>query len=400
MRWRSIALVGGAALVLASAATAARAPSPTPRHWSTDAPPAPAAATVATHKDDASLGGVGVGGGARGAAAVAHAAPRKLPPLLPLTASTAATLVLAAIALAVAAAGGIGGGGVLVPLYLLLLGAPPRDAVALSNATILGGAIASLAFNVQRVTAAGAPVIDWDVVLAMEPSTVVGAVAGAIANKVVPGWLTTASLTLLLAAMTAKLAARAREARQAENDARRSDGEGLLAAEAPKPPSLAGVPDEPPPGPAFPLAKVAALGGLCAVVAASDGAKKAVRCGSPAYWAASLAVLPPALFLAWRTRVRLLAETAAAGQGSAAAGHVRWTRRTTLLFPALSTAAGAVAGLFGVGGGIVKAPLMLELGVPPDVAAATSGESGEGQRRLGSERAAAACPRPPLLQSP
>jgi uncharacterized membrane protein YfcA len=31
-----------------------------------------------------------------------------------------------------------------------------------------------------------------------------------------------------------------------------------------------------------------------------------------------------------------------------------------------------VAGLFGLGGGVVKAPLMLELGVLPEVAAATS----------------------------
>jgi uncharacterized membrane protein YfcA len=32
----------------------------------------------------------------------------------------------------------------------------------------------------------------------------------------------------------------------------------------------------------------------------------------------------------------------------------------------------ACAGLFGVGGGIIKAPLMLEMGVCPEVAAATS----------------------------
>jgi hypothetical protein len=31
-----------------------------------------------------------------------------------------------------------------------------------------------------------------------------------------------------------------------------------------------------------------------------------------------------------------------------------------------------VTGLFGIGGGVVKGPLMLELGVPPDAAAATS----------------------------
>ena len=53
-------------------------------------------------------------------------------------------------------------------------------------------------------------------------------------------------------------------------------------------------------------------------------------------------------------------------------GDVEWSRRNTLLFPALSSLAGLIAGMFGVGGGIVKGPLMLEMGVLPDVAAATS----------------------------
>lgn len=53
-------------------------------------------------------------------------------------------------------------------------------------------------------------------------------------------------------------------------------------------------------------------------------------------------------------------------------GDIIWTPRTTLTYPAMCSIAGIVAGMFGVGGGIVKAPLMLTLGVLPDVAAATS----------------------------
>lgn len=435
----AVTLVGVLALALSRAS---RTPPPSPASHLFAAP----AASTALESMHAPLGHVGIGlWGGRGAEAfwagrdhegastapwpsVGHpTAPSTLPPLLPLTRSTVATLLLAAVALAVAAAGGIGGGGVLVPLYLLALRAPPRDAVALSNATILGGALASLAFNARRRTAAGSPVIDWDVVLAMEPTTVCGAVAGAIANKVVPGWLTTAALTLLLAAMTVKLAGRARGLHSEENgarldehqsllaaeggtnDARREAGQGLRAAEGgatvPKPPAeprpLAGVPDAPPAA-TLPMAKVSALAGLCAIVAASDGAKGAVRCGSPLYWAASLAVLPPALWLAWRTRNRLLAEAAGEGGGSSPCGHVRWTPHTTALFPALSTLAGAVAGLFGVGGGIIKAPLMLELGVPPDVAAATSGQGGGRKRDDGARARSPLRPPspPPLSQSP
>jgi Sulfite exporter TauE/SafE len=53
-------------------------------------------------------------------------------------------------------------------------------------------------------------------------------------------------------------------------------------------------------------------------------------------------------------------------------GDIEWTPRTTLSYPAACSFAGVIAGMFGVGGGIVKGPLMLHLGVLPEVAAATS----------------------------
>lgn len=54
------------------------------------------------------------------------------------------------------------------------------------------------------------------------------------------------------------------------------------------------------------------------------------------------------------------------------AGDIVWTPDTTLRYPLLCSGAGVIAGMFGVGGGIVKGPLMLHLGVLPEVAAATS----------------------------
>ena len=53
-------------------------------------------------------------------------------------------------------------------------------------------------------------------------------------------------------------------------------------------------------------------------------------------------------------------------------GDIVWTPETTLQYPLLCSGSGVIAGMFGVGGGIVKGPLMLHLGVLPEVAAATS----------------------------
>ena len=47
------------------------------------------------------------------------------------------------------------------------------------------------------------------------------------------------------------------------------------------------------------------------------------------------------------------------------AGDVDWNSTTTLTYPAICSLAGLIAGMFGVGGGIVKGPLMLELGGAP-----------------------------------
>ncbi|KAF8071240.1 sulfite exporter TauE/SafE family protein 5 [Scenedesmus sp. PABB004] len=182
-----------------------------------------------------------------------------------------------------------------------------------------------------------------------------------------------------------------------------------------------------------PWQSLVALALLAAWVVGSDTLKASRRCGSPAYWAAALSVVAPAGAVTLLMRQWLLARTAAKAAADDAApeyeaaspppehggararsphwassgGGVRWTPRSTLLYPLLCSAAGVVAGLFGeragagaaacapasaaaaacrrlppltpplllapgVGGGIVKAPLMLALGVCPEVAAATS----------------------------
>ena len=51
---------------------------------------------------------------------------------------------------------------------------------------------------------------------------------------------------------------------------------------------------------------------------------------------------------------------------------MQWTPSTSILYPLACGLAGMCAGLFGIGGGIIKGPLMLEMGMSPQVASATS----------------------------
>lgn len=99
----------------------------------------------------------------------------------------------------IAAGGGIGGGGVLVPIYILVMRFSPKHAIPLSNVTILGGALANTILNVpKRHPLADRPLVDWDLILVMEPPAIAGALAGAVLNKVLPEGVVMISLVVLL----------------------------------------------------------------------------------------------------------------------------------------------------------------------------------------------------------
>merc|ERR1719229_2239690 len=78
---------------------------------------------------------------------------------------------------------------------------PPKYAIPLSNCTILGSSISNLILNVmKRHDYADRPRIDWDIMLMMEPLTVAGALVGTFINVILPPWLITIMLVILLTA--------------------------------------------------------------------------------------------------------------------------------------------------------------------------------------------------------
>lgn len=103
---------------------------------------------------------------------------------------------------------GIGGGGLLVPLYIFVMGLSPKHAIPLSKATIFGNAVAIYIFNFKRKHPNNphAPIIDYAMAAVMEPMTLVGTVIGVMLNKTLPNWLILVLLMLLLAATTYKTA--------------------------------------------------------------------------------------------------------------------------------------------------------------------------------------------------
>ena len=126
------------------------------------------------------------------------------------------------------------------------------------------------------------------------------------------------------------------------------------------------------------------LGYLCAtwlvifasaVIKGGDGTKGFVPCGSSTYWAV---VLLPAT-VAVPLTVSFGKELIQAGERKKMAGiksqrgDLKWDSRSVTLYPAICFGCGIAAGALGIAAGMVLSPILLELGMIPAVAAATSG---------------------------
>jgi hypothetical protein len=98
-----------------------------------------------------------------------------------------------------------------------------------------------------------------------------------------------------------------------------------------------------------------------------------IECGGSGYWVITAVVfvwvlsfslyMRSILIEKWRLKLRLGYKYRK--------GDVEWNPTNTVVYPCICFFAGFFAGLFGVGGGIVKGPLMLQMGVNPLVASGT-----------------------------
>ncbi len=98
-----------------------------------------------------------------------------------------------------------------------------------------------------------------------------------------------------------------------------------------------------------------------------------IQCGSFWYWVLTAAVFVWILYIALHMRADLIErwKVKKGIQYRYIEGDVEWNEWNTIKYPCICIFAGFFAGLFGIGGGIVKGPLMLWMGIHPQVASAT-----------------------------
>ncbi|KAE8915688.1 hypothetical protein PF003_g78 [Phytophthora fragariae] len=284
-------------------------------------------------------------------------------------------IALAALVIFVAAGGGTGGGGVLDPIYILVCGLSAKTAIPLSSITILGGAFGNLFLNLRRTRDdSTTPLIDWDVILVMQPLLLLGATCGTYLNTVLPTWLLCVLLVLVLSLTGTRTLQKAISARQKEH---------WQCCVSPESTSLLGIEKTSTHEKTqadVPWRKLATLMALFAVIAGMRILRGGKNFDSPLGIDSSSALYPalvamPYAFLVGISYFSLknLSATYEKQQNpeyELEAHEIKWTPSSIRFFPFFSLAAGAVSGMFGIDGGIINGPLLLEVGIDASAASA------------------------------
>jgi uncharacterized membrane protein YfcA len=290
------------------------------------------------------------------------------------TSSLARALV--ALVVVVSAAGGIGGGGVIVPVLMIADGMSAHGAIPLSKLTILGNAVCQLVINrgKSHPHRDGQLLIDYESTLLLEPPALLGCFFGVLLNRMTPQWLINGCLMAFLTITTVRTAQHATRLWRRESRSRARDralGSMRVMAPSVEPPLPESERSPPPP---LPVDALLTLAAVWVAVLFSSIAKRMATCGSLLYWAIPCFLSVFVVALTRRTGVRL--RTAHHGRVcngyTYCTGEIQWGEREICQYPALCLFAGTLAGSLGVGGGMVMQPLMLELGMLPQVASATA----------------------------
>lgn len=140
---------------------------------------------------------------------------------LPQTYQCAAVLVLTG---GLAAAAGIGGGGIIVAVLMFCGDMAPHDAVPMSKAVVFMGVVVSSFMNVKKRGPQGQALVDFDIVASVVPMALAGTLLGVWLNSRVPPegivLILIGTFALMLATTGQKLAEQIQEEQAAETATR------------------------------------------------------------------------------------------------------------------------------------------------------------------------------------
>lgn len=303
--------------------------------------------------------------------------------------------ILCFIASSISSAGGIGGGGIFIPILTIVAGLDLKVASSISAFMVTGGSIANVICYMFTTSTkfGGKSLIDYDIALSSEPCMLLGVSVGVICNLVFPEWLITLMFAVFLAWSTSKtcksgvmfwnieseeirknIGVQEIEKGLLENEiTMHKDNDGSKTVEE----NLVLVPQENSSKLCIPWLKLGVLlliwfSFFSIYLIRGNGYGQIIpmeSCGV-GYWIISSVQVPLAVvFTAWMV---LRKESI---QDQTLIPQVQCQNRNCpsnkLVFPLMALLAGMLGGVFGIGGGMLISPLLLQVGIAPEVTAAT-----------------------------
>ncbi|CAI0408516.1 unnamed protein product [Linum tenue] len=270
--------------------------------------------------------------------------------------------------------GGVGGGGIFIPMLTLIIGFDPKSAIAISKCMITAAAISTVYYNLKlRHPTLDLPIVEYDLILLIQPVLLLGISIGVTFNVVFPDWMVTILLIILLLATAGRAFVKGLELWNKEA-ALEPAGDGGEVGEYKQ---LLGGPDQGATTGNISTPKIREVSivenirwkelGLVTFVwvsyVALQIAKNYTATCSMEYWALNLLQIPisASVFLYQATALyKGTKKIASKGEGATTLKLKQLT-----LFSICGLFAGIVGGLLGLGSGFVMGPLFLELGIAP-----------------------------------
>ncbi|RHN79650.1 putative transmembrane protein TauE [Medicago truncatula] len=286
--------------------------------------------------------------------------------------------------------GGVGGGGIFVPMLNLLLGFDTKSAAALSKCMIMGASASSVWYNLRVAhPTKQVPILDYDLALLFQPMLMLGITVGVTLSVVFPFWLITVLIIILFIGTSLRSFFKGIEMWRVETLLKKETAEqaALVNSNGEFKAVLVDTKFEP----LIPKEQKSTMQILCfnlrwkrILVLLSiwfsflliQIIKTHVEDCSVWYWVLFGLQFPIAFLVFGFEAVKLYKDhRMRMGTGSLeyiCEASIEWSA-TSLAFCAMSgIVGGIVGGLLGSGGGFILGPLLLEIGVIPQVASATA----------------------------
>lgn len=279
--------------------------------------------------------------------------------------------------------GGVGGGGIFVPMLTLIIGFDPKTSTAVSKCMIMGAAGSTVYYNLRlRHPSLDLPIIDYDLALLFQPMVMLGISIGVVFNLIFPDWMVTVLLIILFLGTSTKALFKGIETWKKESlmkkeaakllgsSSKLNDGPELEYKPIPGGPSASLSDEEVPIKDNIYCKELMLLLFVWVAFLAVQLVKTYATTCSIEYWVLNILQVPIAVSVTLYEAIGLRkGKRTIASRGKQ---EINWKVHQFILYCFCGVLAGIVGGLLGLGGGFILGPLFLELGVPPQVASATS----------------------------